>query len=672
MKLPQVRSLRALQFLMAGSVALPLVLFIYASWINYRSAFAAADERIERSLAISKENALSLFRSTDLLLTTINRFIGSYEDAEIEKDEAGYHALLGELAATLPQIHSAWVFSGDGRPLASSNLFPVPKSFANTDRDYFRAQIERDVGMFIGAVVPPKVAGEPIFSASRRRPGEAFRGVIAVALRPDDIQRFYEAAGAAPGSYFALLRNDGSFLARHPLPIALNLRLDENSATRKAINQAPDFGILSLTSQTDGVDRRIGYQRVDGFPIYVLAGVDRQSVVKDWLALMGSHLIFGLPATAVMFGAMYVVFRRTRRMYEETSRREEAEVALIRAQEAEILDQRDSARSELGRATALFEAVINMTPDLVYVKDLDSRALLRNPAARFGKSWEEIKGLEESEWHQNSAEAKQVVANDRKVIEAGISMQFEEHFTTDKGPRILLSTKSPLRDESGKIVGIIGVSTDITDREEKARHVGFIMRELSHRSKNLLAIVQSIARQSVRQSISLPEFEERFNARLAALASVHDLLVREDWHGASLSEIVRAQVAPFAGPRLAIEGPEILVKPSVAQVLSMAFHELCTNACKYGALSNASGTVSVRWNIDSNPEQFSLEWSEHEGPCVNPPARSGFGTVVLERTALQILEAKVQLDFLPTGVVWKLTAPLAKLVDPPISQAPVL
>ncbi len=164
------------------------------------------------------------------------------------------------------------------------------------------------------------------------------------------------------------------------------------------------------------------------------------------------------------------------------------------AREQETIRERDSAQAELKRTTALFETIINMTPDLIYVKDLESKALLRNPAALFGRTWDEIAGQKEAAWHQDAEEAAQVVANDRKVIEAGESMQFEEQFTTPSGVRTLLSTKSPLRDARGEIIGTIGVSTDITERESRARHVEFIMRELSHRSKNLLAIIQSVVR----------------------------------------------------------------------------------------------------------------------------------------------------------------------------------
>jgi PAS domain S-box-containing protein len=322
------------------------------------------------------------------------------------------------------------------------------------------------------------------------------------------------------------------------------------------------------------------------------------------------------------------------------------------------------ARARLHRTTALFEAVINMTPDLVFVKDLESKALLRNPAALFGKTWEEVEGRKEMEWHRDPQEAEQVVANDRKVIEAGTSMQFVEQFTTLQGMRTLLSTKSPLFDEDGKIVGTIGVSTDITERENRARQFEFIMRELSHRTKNLLMMIQAVARQSIRQSSSLEDFEREFNDRLASLARLHDLLIQEEWRGASLRAITQTQVGPFGGNRIKIDGPEILLRPDIAQVISMVFHELATNASKYGALSNGSGDVRILWDfVGDRRNRLSLRWEETGGPAVVLPQRRGFGSVVLERMALQIPDASASLKFRTTGVVWYLEAPLESFLS---------
>ncbi len=228
----------------------------------------------------------------------------------------------------------------------------------------------------------------------------------------------------------------------------------------------------------------------------------------------------------------------------------------------------------------------------------------------------------------------------------------------------LLSTKSPLFDESGKIVGIIGVSTDITEREGRAKQLEFVMHELTHRSKNLLTIIQSVARQSIRQSSNLEDFESKFGDRLSSLASLHDLLVQKEWQGALLGSIAETQVGPFAFGRIELDGPEILLKPSVAQIIAMAFHELATNAAKYGALSNNSGTVSIKWGFEEGQQKtIFIKWQEAGGPIVAIPEREGFGSVVLQRTALQIPDSSASLQFLPSGVVWCLKAPSEWLVD---------
>jgi PAS domain S-box-containing protein len=322
------------------------------------------------------------------------------------------------------------------------------------------------------------------------------------------------------------------------------------------------------------------------------------------------------------------------------------------------------ARADLHRATALFEAVINMTPDLVFVKDLQSRALLRNPAARFGRTWEEIEGRKEAEWHAKPEEAEQVVANDRQVIASGKSMQFVERFTTDEGERILLSTKSPLLDETGEIIGTIGVSTDITERENRAKHVEFIMRELSHRSKNLLSVIIAIARQSAKQSTSIEDYSIRFEERLSALARLHDLLVQEEWRGASLQAVAHSQIAPFAGSRVRTEGPDVRLRPDVAQTICMVFHELATNASKYGALSNEKGSVAVTWGVmEAGEKRLFIQWQERDGPPVVTPQRRGFGTVVVERMSLQVGDASASLKYPSSGVIWYLEAPYESFVQ---------
>ena len=192
------------------------------------------------------------------------------------------------------------------------------------------------------------------------------------------------------------------------------------------------------------------------------------------------------------------------------------------------------------------------------------------------------------------------------------------------------------------------------ERDRHERHTHLIMRELSHRAKNLLSIILAMARQTGRESASLAEFQDSFSARVQALAAAHDLLVSEGWSGASLRHIVQAQLAPFEHGRVTIAGDDVFVAPEVVQNLGLALHELATNATKHGALSAADGKVRIDWAYHGEGESRRprLTWSESGGPAVRAPARHGFGRTVLERVTILALGGKGALDFAAGGVVW--------------------
>ena len=216
-----------------------------------------------------------------------------------------------------------------------------------------------------------------------------------------------------------------------------------------------------------------------------------------------------------------------------------------------------------------------------------------------------------------------------------------------------------------------GIVFDITERREREAHLRFLMRELTHRSKNLLAVIQAMARQTGGASVSLDDFQTRFSARLHGLAASHDLLVNEDWQGAFLGDIVRSQVAHFAdlaGERLTIAGDSVQLKPEAAQNIGLALHELATNAAKFGALANAGGRISISWSVIGGAEdgkRLQIVWRESGGPAVEPPARRGFGSSVIERVVARALDGHVSLTFEPGGVVWTLDIPTSFLLSNP-------
>ena len=187
------------------------------------------------------------------------------------------------------------------------------------------------------------------------------------------------------------------------------------------------------------------------------------------------------------------------------------------------------------------------------------------------------------------------------------------------------------------------------ERDEREAHVRLIMRELSHRSKNLLAIVLAIARQTSRHTTSFEDFESRFNSRIQALADAHDLLVEQQWGGAYITDLVNAQLAAFGTERVVTRGERIMLRTEAVQNVALALHELATNASKYGALSAPAGKVEIEWVRvlgDDGSHNLRLTWRESGGPPVVAPTRKGFGCFVLERVTVNAL-GEGQLEFNP-------------------------
>jgi len=219
------------------------------------------------------------------------------------------------------------------------------------------------------------------------------------------------------------------------------------------------------------------------------------------------------------------------------------------------------------------------------------------------------------------------------------------------------------RQPDGKAHRLINVATDITERKAAEVHQRFLLQELSHRSKNLLSIVQAVADQTLRNCNDLKDFQNRFDGRLRGLAASNTLLARGDWRGSSLSALIELQLAPFTdlqSPQIEIHGPKVDLTAEAAQAIGLALHELATNAVKHGALSVPQGRLAISWDVDyaDSLGGLKLDWRERGGPSVmTAPKRTGFGHVVMKRMIEQTLQGTVQLDFAREGLHWSLQAP---------------
>ncbi|HEX8166735.1 MAG TPA: ATP-binding protein [Beijerinckiaceae bacterium] len=334
-------AIRFLRLLIAASLVVPLTLFGYASFTSHRAAWAGADERIERTLDVLQEHALKVFETVELMIDTTDEVLRGFSDDEIRAGEARFHARLKQLHDGLPEIGAVLVFDRDGRLLISTADLPAPRTVDFSDRDYFKVHVAGGTGNYIGEVLIPRVSTTYFFNVSRRRtaPDGGFGGVTAVSVLPREIKAFYARLGKGLALSASLIRADGTFLARYPSPDERPLRLRPDSVFGRAIEAEPEAGIFTAASQIDGTERRIGYRKLAAYPVYVQAGLETAAVRGEWLATLASHLVFGVPATVLLFMISLLALRRTARFYAEAERREAAEAALKQSQRLEAMGQ---------------------------------------------------------------------------------------------------------------------------------------------------------------------------------------------------------------------------------------------------------------------------------------------------------------------------------------------
>jgi PAS domain S-box-containing protein len=216
----------------------------------------------------------------------------------------------------------------------------------------------------------------------------------------------------------------------------------------------------------------------------------------------------------------------------------------------------------------------------------------------------------------------------------------------------ILAIARPVFDEEGDLFGYVGFNLDITERKQREETLALVSAELDHRVKNIFSLVLTIARQASRSARDVDAFREAFEGRLRALSTAHHLIADNQWQDMSLRRLIEAELEPYReaeGPRWAVDGPDLKLPVGSVQPLALAFHELATNAAKYGAFSGPQGTLTVRWRL-SEDGALSLVWEESGLEDVRPPAGTGFGSRVLNQVLVMQLGAEVSVEWPGTGL----------------------
>jgi two-component system, chemotaxis family, CheB/CheR fusion protein len=244
----------------------------------------------------------------------------------------------------------------------------------------------------------------------------------------------------------------------------------------------------------------------------------------------------------------------------------------------------------------------------------------------------------------------QKVQRDGSLVERDIALK--------NGEQSFIMRIRPYRTAQNAVDGVVITFVDITERKHGEERQLLLARELQHRTNNLLAVIQSVAGQSLSGGHSLAEAREALTARLHALANANTLLTQQDWHGAPLKDVIARELASFIA-RASIQGPPVLLTPNATQGFALVIHELATNAAKHGAFSTPAGKVAIRWSVGGGDEpKFSFSWQERGGPRVTTPTRNGFGTTLLN-SAIGGAETTPRLEYASQGLHYTLEAPLA-------------
>lgn len=253
----------------------------------------------------------------------------------------------------------------------------------------------------------------------------------------------------------------------------------------------------------------------------------------------------------------------------------------------------------------------------------------------------------------------------QQVLASEEAREIELELEGERGKRWYEVRVRPHR-EHGAIIGTVASFVDVTDRKVQEEHLRIVLRELAHRSKNLLAVIQGIARKTAESASSTQQFVSRFNGRIFSLSRAHDVLTDADWRGARIFDLVRSQIALYAEERLptvSLEGDNGFLRPNAAQYVGLALHELTTNALKYGALANENGRIVVEFGEDPNlPAFHRFSWREIGGRPVREPKARSFGLLMLCEVVPTSVSGSADLAFEPDGMHYELHIPRSQLV----------
>jgi PAS domain S-box-containing protein len=659
-------------------VALPLIIVSFFML----GRFADSQREGRRAFLLAATHALADAVGTELDKYFVVSNVLAHSRSLQEDDLGEFQRIASEVLRTLPNA-SLVLATPEGKPLFDT-LQPLDPKPRLADQSSLQERafatgtpILSDIDFDPDSHAPAAIVATPIFRDGK----PAYVMTVAFSLRAfSDLLRSQK----YPAGWIAgIVDNAGRFVAREPEGEARVGALAGRSFRSQM--QGPQESISdNISLEGEGVIS--AYRRLDyGWAVGVAV---KQELLDE--SLSRALLALGLLAAGSLAASFALSLFANRRLsfgvrflqkaakdigegkpvvLRPTGVREFDELSLAFAEASSLLReraiQRQIAEAERSASEERFRILADSLPQLVWTAGPDGRVDYTNARReKYGKI-----GLHRTDWDGviHPEDLRSTVAAWLKASETGEPYEKEHRLMViGKGYSWHLSRAIPLRDAAGNPAKWYGTTTDIHDHKMREEHIRVLMKEVNHRSKNLLAVTQAIARQTVSSSATAAEFEQKFSARLLGLAASQDLLTEEKWRGVQLEALVRSQINPYSEPggeRFRIGGPAIALDSAATQAIGMALHELAANAAKYGALSIDGGHIVVSWRVvrsDGEPT-LEMDWIEREGPSAAPPSTRGFGSVVMDRMLSQRLNAVVRLSFEAGGLSWRLSVPLKNI-----------
>jgi PAS domain S-box-containing protein len=670
------------------SVRLFVLVLIAALPIFAMQVHGLLQDRAQRKAAIA-EQALSLAR---LAAAQQDQFIegaryllaaaAQLPDVR-EQNPLDCSMRLGEILQLFPTISGLGAVDADGQQFCSgSGREPINIG----DRDYFRRAMERKTLAISGFIIG-RGSGEPQLNFAFPAL-DAAGEVAAVVILAIDLKALSLSLSGTPlpeGATISLVDGNGVLLARAPAePQWVGQRAREAAFTRTMLTRRE--GVMEARG-IDNVERLHGFAPLLATAdLFAVVGLPWQAAFAEadrlfWRSATVTALAFVAAALLALISGEAWIRRPVAALQRVVGRMEHGDLGARARLErwsspelhrlaasfngmASSLQARQSALQE---GEARLRAVVETAADGIIT--INHRGLIEavNPAAErlFDYRRDELVGANvallmpspDRERHDQYL-ARYLRTGEARIIGSGREVVGRRK----DGSRVpLLLSIGEFTLAGGRF--FTGILRDISERKRAEEHQGLLMAEIDHRAKNLLATIQAMVMLTKAHARSVGDYAETLIGRLHAMARAHDLLARDKWSGAGLHELIRNEFAAYVGAdggALRLRGEDVLLTPRAAQTLSLALHELTTNAAKYGALSVAGGKVEIATSIEqtANGRTLQLRWCEAGGPAVTPPERQGFGSVLIERGIAHDLDGSTSLAFETSGVRCEIRLPL--------------